>query len=127
MIAIKDMEMPKNCSDCDFCHGHICKRTGTDIIINPKGNCSLIEIVTCKDCKNNKNGVCPNAAYVYDVGELPRANVIEREKINKAIKIAKDSISECFELGLDERAFGMREILNIFEENIVKLESEDVE
>ena len=43
MIAIKDMEMPKNCSDCDFCHGHICKRTGTDIIINPKGNCPLVE------------------------------------------------------------------------------------
>ena len=120
MIEIKDMEMPKNCSDCDFCHGHICKRTGIDIIINPKGNCPLIEIVTCKDCKNNKN-----AAYVYDVGELPRANVIEREKINKAIKIAKDSISTCFELGLDERAFGMREILNIFEENIGKLESEE--
>ena len=93
MIAIKGMEMPKNCSDCDFCHGHICKRTGTDIIINPKGNCPLVE----------------------------------REKIDKAIKIAKDSISECFELGLDERAFGMQEILNIFKENIVTLESEDVE
>lgn len=26
------------------------------------------------------------ATYVYDVGELPRANVIEREKINKAIE-----------------------------------------
>lgn len=43
---------------------------------------------------------------------------IERTKIDKAIEIAKDSISACFELGLDERAFGMREILNIFEENI---------
>ena len=94
MIAIKDMEMPKNCSDCDLCHGHICKITGTDIIINPKGNCPLVE------------------------------DVVEREKIDKAIKIAKDSISECFELGLDERAYGMREILNIFEENIVKVESE---
>lgn len=63
--------------------------------------------------------------FVYDVGELPRADVVEREKIDKAIKIAKDSISECFELSLDERAFGMQEILNIFEENIGKLESED--
>ena len=107
MIAIKDMEMPKNCSDCDFCHGHICKRTGTDIIINPKGKCPLVEIVIPED-------------YFC-------ADGVEREKIDKAIKIAKDSISECFELGLDERAFGMREILNIFEENIVKLESEDVE
>ena len=49
---------------------------------------------------------------------VPPADVVEREKIDKAIKIAKDSISACFELGLDERAFGMREILNIFEENI---------
>lgn len=58
---------------------------------------------------------------------VPTADVVEREKIDKAIKIAKDSISECFELGLDERAFGMREILNIFEENIGKLESEGKE
>lgn len=49
---------------------------------------------------------------------LTPADVIEREKIDKAIKIAKDSISACFKLGLNERAFGMREILNIFEENI---------
>lgn len=27
-----------------------------------------------------------NARYVYDVGELPRAGVIEREKIEKAIE-----------------------------------------
>ena len=58
---------------------------------------------------------------------VPTADVVEREKIDKAIKIAKDSISECFELGLDERAFGMQEILNIFKENIVTLESEDKE
>ena len=58
---------------------------------------------------------------------VPTADVVEREKIDKAIKIAKDSISACFELGLDERAFGMREILNIFEENIGKLESEGKE
>ena len=99
MIAIKGMKMPKSCSDCDFCHGHICKRTGTDIITNPKGNCPLVEIINCKECKHWH---------------------VEREKIDKAIKIAKDSISACFELGLDERAFGMREILNIFEENIGK-------
>lgn len=51
MIVI-DMEMPENCSDCDLCHGHICKITGTDIVTNPKGNCLLVEIVTCKDCKH---------------------------------------------------------------------------
>jgi len=43
MIAVKGMKMPKTCSDCDFCHGHICKRTGTDIITNPKGNCPLVD------------------------------------------------------------------------------------
>ena len=52
MIAIKDMEeIPKSCSDCDFCHGHLCKRTGIDIVANPKDNCPLVEIITCKDCK----------------------------------------------------------------------------
>lgn len=52
MIAIKGIEMPENCSGCDLCRGHICKITGTDIITNPKGNCPLIEIVICKDCKH---------------------------------------------------------------------------
>ena len=66
MIAIKGMKMPENCSDCDLCHGHICKITGTDIVTNPKGNCLLVEIVTCKDCKNNKNGVCPNYRHFVD-------------------------------------------------------------
>ena len=58
------------------------------------------------------------AIQVYDVGELPKADVIEREKIDKAIKSAEDSISICFKLGLNERAFGMREILETFERNI---------
>ena len=58
MIAIKGMKIPENCSDCDFCHGHICKRTEMDIIANPKNQCPLVEIVTCKDCKSNKNNTC---------------------------------------------------------------------
>jgi hypothetical protein len=59
MIAIKGIEkIPQTCSDCDLCRGHICKITGTDIIANPKGNCPLIEIVTCKDCKYNTNMIC---------------------------------------------------------------------
>jgi len=60
MIAIKDMEMPKRCADCDLCRGHICKITGTDIVANPKGNCPLVEIVTCKDCKHWDKGWTPN-------------------------------------------------------------------
>lgn len=58
------------------------------------------------------------AIYVDNISELPKADVVEREAINKAIENAKDSISACSRLGLSERAFGMREILKIFEENI---------
>ena len=60
MIAIRGMEkIQETCSDCDFCHGHICKRTGADIVANPKMDCPLVEIVTCKNCKSEcteKNG-----------------------------------------------------------------------
>ena len=46
------------------------------------------------------------------------SDAVDRDKINKAIKIAKECISTSFKLGLNERVFGMREILEIFEENI---------
>jgi hypothetical protein len=29
-------------------------------------DCPLVEIVTCKDCKHNKNGVCPNYRHFVD-------------------------------------------------------------
>jgi hypothetical protein len=58
MIGIKGMKMPKSCSDCDFCHGHLCKRTGVDIVANPKDECPLVEIITCEDCKFNDNTTC---------------------------------------------------------------------
>ena len=58
MVAVKGMKMPESCSDCDFCHGHLCKRTGADVVANPKDNCPLIEIVTCKDCKHNSDNTC---------------------------------------------------------------------
>lgn len=45
---------------------------------------------------------------------LPTADVVEREKIDKAIEVANDHISTTFKLGLNERAFGMREILEVF-------------
>ena len=67
MIAIKDMEeIPKSCSDCDFCHGHLCKRTGVDIVANPKDSCTLVEIITCKDCKWNENSTCIDGFGVAD-------------------------------------------------------------
>ena len=59
-------EIPKNCSDCDFCHGHLCKRTGIDIVANPKDNCPLVEIITCKDCKWNENSTCIDGFGVAD-------------------------------------------------------------
>ena len=65
MIAIKDMEMPKNCYDCPMhiinCHKHgggsFCTITGddTDCYWNRErrdDNCPLAEIVTCKDFRN---------------------------------------------------------------------------
>lgn len=52
------------------------------------------------------------------VKETPTADVIEREKIDKAIEVANDYISTTFKLGLNDRAFGMREILEVFINNI---------
>lgn len=63
MIAIKGMKMPKSCMDCDFrksdpfssevyCNKLSCNE---NIIIYEDerlGNCPLVEIVTCKDCKH---------------------------------------------------------------------------
>jgi hypothetical protein len=61
----------------------------------------------------------------YDAGDysvamrciksLPTADVVKRSKINEAKEIAEGSIRACFKLGLNERAFGMREILEVFE------------
>jgi hypothetical protein len=28
--------------------------------------CPLVEIVTCKDCKHNRDGVCPNYRHFVD-------------------------------------------------------------
>jgi hypothetical protein len=40
---------------------------------------------------------------------------VKRSKINEAKEIAEDSIRACFKLGFNERADGMKEILEIFE------------
>lgn len=63
MIAIKDMEMPKNCADCNMatCNGsveswnYVCSINLKDIDFNESEraeHCPLVEIVTCKDCKH---------------------------------------------------------------------------
>lgn len=61
MIAIKDMEIPKNCAECNMttCKGkdapwnYVCSINLKDIDFNETDraeHCPLVEIVTCKDC-----------------------------------------------------------------------------
>jgi len=61
MIAIKDMEMPSCCGECNLtaCKGYdepwnyCCSVTLTDINLNDTtkpSDCPLVEIGTCKDC-----------------------------------------------------------------------------
>lgn len=45
-------------------------------------------------------------------------STIKREKIDLAIREVKSNISACFRLGLNERAFGMREALEVFEKAV---------
>lgn len=72
MVAIS-MEMPKCCHwDCPLCNedGGACMLGAYDPKTDTKKECAkdcpLVEIVTCKDCKNNKNGVCPNYRHFVD-------------------------------------------------------------
>ena len=62
MIAIKGMEMPRSCSQCNLCVEDkyadmtcvlLCEEwEETDYNENHRdGKCPLVEIVTCKDCK----------------------------------------------------------------------------
>ncbi len=59
MVANKRMKMPKRCADCPnevFFDYYICCETNEIIDKNERlkkrlGNCPLVEIVTCKDCK----------------------------------------------------------------------------
>jgi len=55
MIAIKDIqEMPKRCFECHYFDDY-CDLTGkwvSDTAQIRDGDCPLVEIVTCKDCKH---------------------------------------------------------------------------
>lgn len=63
MIAIKDMEMPKNCIGCPMFHKLdgdnnyqcIIMRSFIDSPKSRADGCPLVEIVTCKDCKHWKD------------------------------------------------------------------------
>ena len=69
------------------------------------------------DTSDNMDKALYNFA-LHKMVETATADVIEREKINKAIEVANDYINTAFKLGLNERAYGMREILDIFKKNI---------
>ncbi len=51
--------------------------------------------------------------------------MVDREKIDDVIASSKISICACIQLGLNERAAGMREILELLEEVVRKPESEE--
>ena len=62
MIAIKDMEMPECCADCNMLIENYpylsCSVTGSitdDYTQKKMENCPLVEIGTCKDCKHWKD------------------------------------------------------------------------
>ena len=62
MVAIKGMEIPKGCWNCNFCFnkdGYYCA-ISNDLLAdeaadipdeNRPTDCPLVEIITCKDCK----------------------------------------------------------------------------
>ena len=71
MIVIKDMEMPKSCSECGLKSGNYCYHkkppydlNSIDVLKEKASNCPLVEIVTCKDCKyyreDDDTGHCTN-------------------------------------------------------------------
>lgn len=78
----------------------------------------LHNIVTKRKMEYGKLATLVDNIVEEMVEETPTANAIEREKIDKAIEVANDYISTTFKLGLNERAFGMREILEVFMKNI---------
>jgi len=79
MIAIKDIEMPKNCIVCPLYVGktgegycaitHKWNATGG---LNRLNDCPLTEIVTCKDCKyarqnNDNDRYCYLSGKYHDI------------------------------------------------------------
>lgn len=72
MVAIKDMEMPESCADCE--RGSIC---GYGLGYSRAKNCPLVEIVTCKDCKyyrnkENKHSYCTKRLNVDSITDRYR-------------------------------------------------------
>lgn len=70
MIAIKGMEMPKNCVECNDLG--LQGTLGCRLIYSGCANCGrhpdcpLVEIVTCKDCKYNYENSCDFDGFGID-------------------------------------------------------------
>ena len=61
-----------------------------------------------------------NARYVYDVGELPRADVVEKEKIAKAIGeiIDKSFISDIYNNRTDDEIVKLDDVIEILRRTV---------
>lgn len=61
MVAIKNFEKPNACYQCELLDEHgVCSITGDDIF----ADCPLVEIGTCKDCKNGfQTSFCSSSVY----------------------------------------------------------------
>jgi hypothetical protein len=63
MVAVKGMKMPKNCMECllfddEYGDCNIIGEPKANATEERAGNCPLVEIVFCKDCKFNDNNTC---------------------------------------------------------------------
>lgn len=63
MIAIKGMEMPKDCIGCRIGDSVLnCPCNGSTLLFDYQDkrhpDCPLVEIFTCKDCKYNYENSC---------------------------------------------------------------------
>lgn len=79
MIAFKDTEMPRGCVSCDFCADDWCCKIQHKYINNfvPNDNnrhpnCPLIEIGTCKDCKQLGVMDCGYYCKLYHWGKISK-------------------------------------------------------
>ena len=63
MVAIKGIDMPKECYRCPIMDGEygVCQIIGepkVDMTEERAKNCPLVEIITCKDCRYNYENNC---------------------------------------------------------------------
>lgn len=82
MVAIKDMEMPKSCADCE--RGSIC---GYGLGYGRASDCPLVEIITCENCDNwDKRHYRGNTCYC----EMRMIHTEPNEFCNEAMRKVED-------------------------------------